>query len=129
MSYDELQISLEAHEQRMKERNYTKAKAGITLQARFNEKDKKSKEKNPMKSRGSFPNFGGRESQSSKNLACQKGERSCNKIGGQGNFKGERRRIDKSKIQCFGCKKFCHFARESNANNKEPQLDEEKVSS
>lgn len=54
MSKEELQISLEAHEQRMKERNIDKAKAKIALQARFNEKDRRSKGKWSMKSNGSF---------------------------------------------------------------------------
>lgn len=35
--------------------------------------------------------------------------------------------IDKSKMQCFVCQKFDHFAREWNANKKEPQVDEVKV--
>lgn len=47
--------------------------------------------------------------------------------GGQGNFKGKRRRIHKRKIQCFVYKKFGHFAREYNVNKKEPQVDESKV--
>ncbi|XP_058733125.1 uncharacterized protein LOC131604719 [Vicia villosa] len=72
-------------------------------------------------------NFGGRESQNSKNSTCEKGESSCNKNGGQGNFKGERRRIDKSKMQCFVCQKFGHFSRECNVNKKEPHVNESKV--
>ncbi|XP_050918413.1 uncharacterized protein LOC127135821 [Lathyrus oleraceus] len=43
LSKDELQISLEAHEQRMDERGADKSKAEIALQARFNEKNKRSK--------------------------------------------------------------------------------------
>lgn len=45
MSKKELQSSLEAHEQRMEERNNDKAKGKIALQARFNEKDNRSKGK------------------------------------------------------------------------------------
>ncbi|XP_050908526.1 uncharacterized protein LOC127122190 [Lathyrus oleraceus] len=41
MSKYELQSSLQAHEQRMEERNNDKAKVEIALQARFNEKDKR----------------------------------------------------------------------------------------
>ena len=76
---------------------------------------------------GNFQKFDGRESESSKNSVCQNGKRSCNKNGDQDNFRGERRRIDKSKMQCFVCQKFDHFARECNANKKEPQVDEVKV--
>ncbi|XP_050916184.1 uncharacterized protein LOC127131298 [Lathyrus oleraceus] len=45
MTKDELQSSLEAHEQRMDERGNNKAKAEVALQARLNEKNKRSKEK------------------------------------------------------------------------------------
>lgn len=47
----------------MKEWNNDKAKAKIALQARFNEKDKRAKGKWPMKNKGNFQNFGGKESQ------------------------------------------------------------------
>lgn len=80
-----------------------------------------------MKSRKNFQNFSGRESLSFKNSTCQKGERSYNKNDGQNNFRGERRRIDQSKMQCFICQNFGHFPRECNANKKEPQVDEAKV--
>lgn len=62
-----MQSSLKAHEQGMKERNNVKEKTEIALQARFNEKDKRSKGKWFMKSKGNFSNIGGRESQNSKN--------------------------------------------------------------
>lgn len=58
----------------MEERNNDKTKAEIASQARFNEKDKRLKGKWPMKSKGNFHNFGGKESQNSKNLTFQKGE-------------------------------------------------------
>lgn len=51
----------------MEERNNDKAKMEIALQARFNEKDKKSKENGPSRVKGISHNFDGRESQSSKN--------------------------------------------------------------
>ncbi|XP_050914845.1 uncharacterized protein LOC127129761 [Lathyrus oleraceus] len=127
MNKEELQSSLEAHEQRMEERNFDKEKAEIALQARFNENDKRSKEKWSVKSKENFHNFGGRESQNSKNSTCQKGESSCNKISGQGNFRGENKRLDKSNEQWFRCQRFSHFAKEFNANKKEPQGDETKV--
>lgn len=79
-----------------------------------------------MKNKGSFQKFGEREYQSSKNSTGQMGERSCNKNGSQGNFRGERKRIDKSKIQCFVCQKLGNFAWECNAIKKEPQMDEAK---
>ena len=57
MRKEELQSSLEAHEQSMDERSNEKAKVETALQARFNEKNKKSKGKWPMKSKGNFLEF------------------------------------------------------------------------
>lgn len=42
---EEFQSSLEAHEKKVEERNNDKEKAEIALQARFNEKNKRSKGK------------------------------------------------------------------------------------
>lgn len=42
MSNEELQSSLEAHEHRIEEMNVDKAKVEISLQVRFNERDKKA---------------------------------------------------------------------------------------
>lgn len=111
----------------MGEINYDKKKAEIALQACFNEKDKRLKEKWPLKSKGNFHNFGGRESQNSKILTCQRGDSNCNKNDGQGNFRGEKKRFDRSKKQCFKCQRFGHFVRVCNVNKKEPQGDEAKV--
>jgi hypothetical protein len=46
------------------------------------------------------------------------GESSYNKNGGQRNFRGEKKRLDKRKKKCHKCKRFGHFARECNANKK-----------
>ncbi|XP_050896682.1 uncharacterized protein LOC127103470 [Lathyrus oleraceus] len=75
ISKEELQSSLEAHEQRIHERNNDKAEAEISLQARFNEKDNRSKGK------------------------CY------NKHGGHGTYRGERKWFDKSKKQCYKCQR------------------------
>lgn len=64
----------------MKEINSNKPNAEIALQARLNEKNKRSKGKWLIKSKGNFHNFGGRESQNSKNSTCQWAESNCNKI-------------------------------------------------
>lgn len=96
----------------MKERNSDKVTTEIILQVRFNEKDKRSKGKCPIKIKGNFQKFGGWESQNSKNSTCQRGERSCNKNDGQGNFRDEKKRFDKSKERCFKCQRFDHFTRE-----------------
>ncbi|XP_058733984.1 uncharacterized protein LOC131605670 [Vicia villosa] len=65
LSKKELQSFLEAHEQRMDERSNDKAKEEVALQARFNEKSKKSKGKWLVKNKGNFQKFGGKDSQNS----------------------------------------------------------------
>lgn len=87
----------------MEERNNDRENAEISLQARLNEKDKRPKGKWPLKNKGTFPNFYGKESLDSKNSMCQRGESSYNKYDGHGNFRGERKRFDKSKEQCYRC--------------------------
>ncbi|XP_058726725.1 uncharacterized protein LOC131628503 [Vicia villosa] len=119
LSKDELQSSLEAHEQRMDERGSNKAKVEIALQARFNEKSKGSKGK--WNSKG---NQGGGDSQNSKG---QKGESSnSNGYGDRSNAKGGKLR-DMSKIQCWKCKKLGHFQAKCGAKQWESKRGEAKV--
>ncbi|XP_058783588.1 uncharacterized protein LOC131658297 [Vicia villosa] len=93
LSKDELQSSLEVHEQRMDERENDKAKAEIALQARFNEKSESS---------------------------------NSNRYGDQGNTRGGKPR-DKSKVQCWKCKKLGHLSNEYGAKQRDSQGDEAKV--
>lgn len=55
------------------------------------------------------------------------GERSYKKHYSQGNFRGERKRFNKSKEQCYKYQQFIHFVKECNANKKESQEDEAKA--
>lgn len=81
----ELKSSLEAHNQRMWERNVDKAKANIYLLVPFVKKqDQKVNEKWYMnKGRGNYQNNGRRDFQNSNNSTFQMGEYNCNRGGGQ----------------------------------------------
>ncbi|XP_050886070.1 uncharacterized protein LOC127091468 [Lathyrus oleraceus] len=98
LSKDESQSSLDAHEQRMDERGADKAKAEIVLQARFNEKNKRSK--------GKFA-----------------GESSSKDSGHSNGFK----KRDVSKVQCYKCRKFGHFANSCRGKLNENHNNEAKV--
>jgi hypothetical protein len=113
LSKDELQSSLEAHEQRMDERSADKAKAEIALQARLHEKNKRPKGKWTSKNK---KNFGGKDPQNSKGEGSSKdGNQSAHKP------------FDKSSVKCYNCQKLGHFAKECRSKRKEKDADEAKV--
>ncbi|XP_058768102.1 uncharacterized protein LOC131641814 [Vicia villosa] len=119
LSKDELQSSLEAHEQRMDERGSDKAKAEIALQARLNERSKGSK--------GKWPSKGKQDDGESKHSKGQKSESSnSNGYGDRSNARGGKPR-DMSKIQCWKCKKLGHFQAKCGAKQLESKGDEVKV--
>ncbi|XP_050898040.1 uncharacterized protein LOC127104946 [Lathyrus oleraceus] len=123
LSKDELQSSLEAHEQRMDERGVDKAKAEIALQARFNEKNKRSKGKFAARGKSKFQNFGSNDSQNSKHSTSEKGECSSKDSGHSNGFK----KRDVSKVQCYKCRKFGHFANSCRGKSNENHNNEAKV--
>ncbi|XP_050902007.1 uncharacterized protein LOC127109385 [Lathyrus oleraceus] len=123
LSKDELQSSLEAHEQRMDERGTDKAKAEITLQACFNEKNKRSKGKFAARGKSNFQNFGSNDSQNSKHSTSEKGESSFKNSGHGNGFK----KRDMSKVQCYKCRKFGHFANSCRGKSNENHNNEAKV--
>ncbi|XP_050916652.1 uncharacterized protein LOC127131790 [Lathyrus oleraceus] len=128
LSKYELQSSLEAHEQMMDERGADKAKAEIALQARFNEKNKRSKGKFAERGKSNFQNFGSNDSQNSKHSTSEKGKSSSKDSGHINGFK----KRDVSKVQCYKCRKFGHFANlccgKSNDNhNNEAKIVREEV--
>ncbi|XP_050885146.1 uncharacterized protein LOC127088269 [Lathyrus oleraceus] len=123
LSKDELQSSLEAHEQRMEERDTDKAKSEIALQARFNQKNKRSKGKFAARGKSKFQNFGSNDSQNSKYLTSEKGESSSKDSGHSNGFK----KRDMSKVQCYKCRKFGHFANSCRGKSNENHNNEAKV--
>ncbi|XP_058775646.1 uncharacterized protein LOC131649925 [Vicia villosa] len=119
LSKDELQSSLEAHEQRMDERGSDKAKAELALQARFNERSKGSK--------GKWPSKGKQGDGEPKHSKGQKGESSSsNGYGDRSNARGGKPR-DMSKVQCWKCRKLGHFQAKCGAKQLETKGDEAKV--
>ncbi|XP_050883175.1 uncharacterized protein LOC127086452 [Lathyrus oleraceus] len=123
LSKDELQSSLEAHEQRMDERGADKAKAKIDLQARFNEKNKRSKGKFVARGKSNFQNFGSNDSQNSKHSTSEKGECISKDSGHSNGFK----KRDVSKVQCYKCRKFGHFANSCRGKSNENHNNEAKI--
>jgi hypothetical protein len=128
MKIDELQGSLEAHEQRMDERNSDKTKKEVALQAQQSSKDKKGKGKwTGNKNKGG--NSQETSSSSSKNNSNNGGKGSYHanqKSGGNNGGKGGKKKFDKRNVQCYNCQKFGHFADECRAkddsNNTEAKL-------
>ncbi|XP_050890584.1 uncharacterized protein LOC127095997 [Lathyrus oleraceus] len=123
LSKDELQSSLEAHEQRMDERGADKAKAEIALQAHFNEKNKRSKGKFAARGKSIFQKFGSNDSQNSKYSTGEKGESSSKDSGHSNGFK----KRDVNKMQCYKCRKFGHFANSCRGKSNENHNNEAKV--
>ncbi|KAK2435242.1 hypothetical protein QL285_020317 [Trifolium repens] len=119
MKVDELQGSLEAHEQRMDERNSDKTKKEVALQAQQSSKDKKGKGKwTGNKNKGGSSQD--TSSSSSKNNSNNGGKGSYHanqKNGGNNGGKGGKKKFDKRNVQCYNCQKFGHFADECRAKD------------
>ena len=122
MKVEELQNSLEAHEQRVLERKNNNKVAEQALQAKTNHK---SRGHGGWTKRGRGRQRGGRsgdrnaETQSSTSrehiLRSNSNEQRDNSNSRGGNFfksRDGKRPIDKRKIQCYNCDKFGHFAHE-----------------
>ncbi|XP_050908772.1 uncharacterized protein LOC127122490 [Lathyrus oleraceus] len=100
-----------------------KAKAEISLQARFNEKNKRSKGKFSARGKSNFQNFGSNDSQNSKHSTSEKGESSSKDSGHSNGFK----KRDVSKVQCYKCRKFGHFANSCRGKSNENHNNEAKI--
>ncbi|GAU21786.1 hypothetical protein TSUD_329110 [Trifolium subterraneum] len=124
MSINELQNSLEAHEQRLKERKENKVSQEQALYAKNqwnkggNGKGKWKGEKNKGKNESSYDQHHHSNDQS-------QGD-SSNK-GREGSLKNKNhgKKSDKSKIQCYSCDKWGHYASECRSKgDKQKQEDE-----
>ncbi|RDX93043.1 hypothetical protein CR513_24745, partial [Mucuna pruriens] len=122
MTVEELQNSLEAHEQRVLERKSNDKVTEQALQARTSHK---SRGRGGWNRRGRGRHRGGRSgdrnaethgsTSQDHNLGSNRNEQRDNFSSRGGNsFKsrGGKRPIDKRKIQCYNCDKFGHFAHE-----------------
>ncbi|XP_057432315.1 uncharacterized protein LOC130725076 [Lotus japonicus] len=126
LKIDELQGMLEAHEQRIKERSDRSTEQALQAQAGkrssgFNDGSKKGKEKlkkdkwmgndssrqeNLCSDSGSSYHYG--ESSNSQN-----DQDSSNKKGNYGaKATGQKKKVDRKKVQCWNCTNFGHFAAE-----------------
>ena len=111
LTKEELQGTLESHEQRMAERATGKSKSDVALQAQ-SVKDKKGKEKMVDRSRGNYNNSTGRGNQQEANWSNhRRTQNQGNQRGGAaGRGRGGGRKPDKSHIQCYNCHQYGHYS-------------------
>lgn len=123
MKIEELQGSLQAHEQRMLERSTDKhqnqALQVHVSRGKGQEKSKNWKERGKGKfwkgGNGGKPNHNGDQSSGDND----NGESSNRKGDGYSKHKSSgKKRVDRKKIKCFNCQKFGHFADECKAGSK-----------
>lgn len=112
MKVEELQASLEAHEQRLADRSSEKEVTQALQSQILSKKGKNWKGKGKWK-QGKYN--GGGSNQNQDHSDHDPGESSRKKGDGD---KGSRRKFDRNKIQCYNCQKFGHFADECKFNNK-----------
>lgn len=134
---EELQGSLEAHEQRMNERFTEKLKFEVALQAQ-SVKDRKGKGKwNGNRGRGNHHNSYGRTSQSDQGSTSniQRGDGSGSSNGGPNGYsrgggnsrgRGGKKKFNRSNVQCYSCQKYGHFADQCYANKRDTSEDDAK---
>ncbi|XP_014617071.1 uncharacterized protein LOC114368138 [Glycine soja] len=122
MSIDELQGSLEAHEQRLQERNNCNTKLVETaLQAQQNPKN--SGNESSRGKRGRFKNSRGIGNHGSREHSDQKnnGNQSSNRGGHIGNRgRGGKKTWDKKNVDCYNCGKKGHYAADCWYKDKNP---------
>ena len=110
MTKEELQGTLECHEQRMVERTASKSKIDLALQAQSTKKDRRRW--NGNKVRRSYNNLTGRgnHQEGSSSNQIQSSNQGNHIGGGAGRGRGDKRKPDKSHIQCYNIQKYGHYA-------------------
>lgn len=126
MSIEELQGSLQAHEQRILERsndkNVSQALVAQALKIKNNDKGKswKNKEKGKYAKSGAGSSSYKKDSNSDQDH----GDSFSKKGSGGSNSKERRKKFDRKKIKCFNCQKFGHFANECKSDKRRGDGDE-----
>ncbi|XP_019432069.1 PREDICTED: uncharacterized protein LOC109339126 [Lupinus angustifolius] len=106
MKIEELQGSLEAHEQRLNEM-ITDRSSHQVLQMQTTKKGGFCA-KNSSRTQGRYPDMKGRKNYVNNS---DQPEQSIRRFG-QKQFKGMRRKVDKKKVRCYNCDKFGHYSTE-----------------
>ncbi|XP_057459178.1 uncharacterized protein LOC130749832 [Lotus japonicus] len=123
---EELQGSLEAHEQRLIERS-TEKSTDQALQA-------STSKKGGFQGKGGFRGKGkGRDYKSNSSINGDSQEKSktdgdqssesSSRRGGSNHYRGGRKKFDRKKIRCFNCNKIGHFSAECKALSQEDHQD------
>ncbi|XP_019451739.1 PREDICTED: uncharacterized protein LOC109353832 [Lupinus angustifolius] len=123
LKVEELQGSLEAHEQRMLERSSEKSQDQV-LQAQTWKRGAFSNKRGNRR-RGRFRDYRGNSMNSGKQSQnYEEGDNSepSKGSGGSQNWRGGKRRFDRKSIRCFNCKKIGHFSAECKAPSNEANL-------
>jgi hypothetical protein len=130
---EELQGTLEAHEQRMDERKAAKSSVEQALLAQSGN-IKGENQRGRGRGKNSYRGGRGRGRGNNSNSNCGRGNSSNNNSnenyrgrGGRGVRGRGGRKSDKSHIQCYNCNKYGHFSDEcySNTNNNDAKLAQE----
>jgi hypothetical protein len=139
LKVEELQGSLEAHEQRLHERLGSKPTSEQALLAQSEKKSDGDRGRGRKRGRGrgwrggssgGRGSHGGRGfqngSQNSFKQDSGSGESHSSRRGGSNaSWRGDKRYVDKSQIQCYNCERYGHYARDcwgkGNANKKDEE--------
>ncbi|XP_050890208.1 uncharacterized protein LOC127095580 [Lathyrus oleraceus] len=129
MTKEELQGTLESHEQRMDGRFVGKTKGDVAFHAKSSKEQKDKGRWNSNRGVKGYNNSNGRGNQQEGNTMNQR--RTLNqrnhKDGGAGRGRGGGRKSDKSHIQCYNYQKHVHYASDYPENKRNNQETDAKI--